>query len=184
VIFFLKTTSIQQYQLVQVIQKLSYNNQFFPNGGGDHRRIPSNPEATTSLHTQETHVEEKADVASVETKILGRIRLQRGEEKILRGGQLSKLAKRWRSINGYTLVRRGIMPIYTNKPMAEKYWEENLKFEEFCGTKRKNKIMKEKIQDAIKNAVLVETPKHLIHWCNQYRLVPKTNGDMRLVVEI
>jgi hypothetical protein len=39
------------FQLAQAIQKLSYNNQFFPNGGGDHTRIPSNPEAITSLHT-------------------------------------------------------------------------------------------------------------------------------------
>jgi hypothetical protein len=45
------------FQLAQAIQKLSYNSQFFPNGGGDHRRIPSNPEVITSLH-----------VASVETE--------------------------------------------------------------------------------------------------------------------
>jgi hypothetical protein len=44
--------------------------------------------------------------------------------------------------------------------------------------------MREKIQDAIKNGVLVETPKHLIRWCNHYRLVPKANGDMRLVVDM
>jgi hypothetical protein len=48
--------------------------------------------------------------------------------------------------------------------MAEKYWKENLRFEEFHGIKRENKIMKEKIQDVIKNGVLVETPKNLIHW--------------------
>jgi predicted KAP-like P-loop ATPase len=66
--------------------------------------------------------------------------------------------------------------------MAEKYCEENLRFEEFHGIKRENKIMREKIQDAIKNSVLVKTPKILIHWCNWYRLVPKANGDMRLIV--
>jgi hypothetical protein len=70
------------------------------------------------------------------------------------------------------------MPIYTNKPIAEKYWEENLRFEEFRGIKRENKIMREEIQDAIRNGVLVEILKHLIYWCNQYRLVPKANGDM------
>jgi hypothetical protein len=40
------------FQLAQAIQKLSYNNQFFPNGGGDHRRIslqsPSNYQPTYS----------------------------------------------------------------------------------------------------------------------------------------
>jgi hypothetical protein len=56
------------FQLAQANQKLSYNNQFFPNGGGDHRRIPSNPEAIITLHTQETHMEEEANMASVETK--------------------------------------------------------------------------------------------------------------------
>jgi hypothetical protein len=30
----------------------------------------------------------------------------------------------------------------------------------------------------------METPKHLIHWCNQYRLVPKANGNMRLIVDM
>jgi hypothetical protein len=47
--------------LAQASQKLSYNNQFFPKGGGDHRRIPSNPEEITSLHTQETHMGEEAN---------------------------------------------------------------------------------------------------------------------------
>jgi ribosomal protein S1 len=51
------------------------------------------------------------------------------------------------------------MPIYTNKPLAEKYWKENLRFEEFHSTSKENKIMREKIQDVIKNGVLVETPK-------------------------
>jgi hypothetical protein len=76
------------------------------------------------------------------------------------------------------------MPIYTNKPLAENYWKENLRFEEFHGTSKENKIMREKIQDAIKNGVLLKTPKHLIRWCNWYRLVPKANGDMRLVVDM
>jgi hypothetical protein len=74
------------------------------------------------------------------------------------------------------------MPIYTSKLLAEKYWRENPRFEEFHSIK--NKIMREKIQDAIKNDVLMETPKYLICWYNWYRLVPKANGDMRLVVDM
>jgi hypothetical protein len=50
-------------------------------------------------------VEEEANVASMETKILGKVRLQRGEEKILKGGRLSKLAKMCQSINGYSKER-------------------------------------------------------------------------------
>jgi hypothetical protein len=49
-------------------------------------------------------------------------------------------------------VKRGIMPIYTNKYKTEKYWEENLKFFEFHNTK----IIKQKIKKTIKNNVLVE----------------------------
>jgi hypothetical protein len=63
------------------------------------------------------------------------------------------------------------MPIYMNRYKAEKYWVENLRFEEFHGTKRKNKIMKEKIEEVVKNGVLVETPKNSICWCNWYKLV-------------
>jgi hypothetical protein len=94
----------------------------------------------------------------------------------LRGGDLTTLAKRWHSINGYNLVKRGIIPIYTDKFKAEKYLGENLRLEEFQGTKRENKIMKEKIEETVKNGVLVETPKNLIHWCNLYRLYPKQMG--------
>jgi hypothetical protein len=65
----------------------------------------------------------------------------------LRRGSLAALAKRWHSVNGYNLVKRGIMPIYTNKYKAEKYWEENLKFEGFHSTKKENEIMKQKIEE-------------------------------------
>jgi predicted transcriptional regulator len=74
------------FQLAQAIQKLNYNNQFFPNGGGYHRRIPSNLKAVTSLHTQETHVEEEAIIDSVETKNIRQDSApERGGENIERG---------------------------------------------------------------------------------------------------
>jgi hypothetical protein len=44
--------------------------------------------------------------------------------------------------------------------------------------------MKQKIQDTLKNDVLIETPKESIRWCNHCRLVPKANGDMRLVIDM
>jgi hypothetical protein len=111
-------------------------------------------------------VEEEANMISVETKNIRQDSAPERGGKNIEMGRLSILAKRWRSINGYDLVKRGIMPIYRNKPMAKKYWKENLRFEEFHGTSKENKIMRGKIQDAIKNSVLVETPKNLIHWCN------------------
>jgi hypothetical protein len=54
-------------------------------------------------------------------------------------------------------VKKGIMPIYTNRYKAEKYWAEKLRFVEFHSTKRENKIMKEKIEEVVKNGVLVKT---------------------------
>jgi hypothetical protein len=53
------------FQLAQAIQQLA-NNQFFLQGGGDFRPIPSNPETATSLHTPEAAVEEEENVAFVE----------------------------------------------------------------------------------------------------------------------
>jgi hypothetical protein len=45
-------------------------------------------------------------------------------------------------------------------------------------------IMDKKIKDAIANRVLIETDKKSLRWCNQYRLVPKSNRDYRLVVDM
>jgi uncharacterized protein (UPF0276 family) len=44
--------------------------------------------------------------------------------------------------------------------------------------------MKEKIEEIVKNGVLIKTPKNSICWCKWYRLIPKANGDMRLVVDM
>jgi hypothetical protein len=55
------------------------------------------------------------------------------------------------------------MPIYTNKYKTERYLAENLKLEEFHGTKRENEIMKQKIKEAVNNCVLVETLKISIY---------------------
>jgi hypothetical protein len=77
-----------------------------------------------------------------------------------------------------------MMPIYTNRPQAEKYWRENIQFKEFQGNKKEMEIMDKKIKDAIVNGVLIETDKKSLRWCNQYRLVPKSNGDYQLVVDM
>jgi hypothetical protein len=45
-------------------------------------------------------------------------------------------------------------------------------------------IMDKKIKDMITNKVLIETDKKSLRWCNQYRLVSKSNGDYHLVVEL
>jgi predicted nucleic acid-binding OB-fold protein len=76
------------------------------------------------------------------------------------------------------------MPIYTNRAQVEKYWRENIKFKEFQGSKKEMEIMNKKIKDAIANRVLIEMDRKSLRWDNQYRLVPKPNGDYWLVVDM
>jgi hypothetical protein len=57
-------------------------------------------------------------MTSVETKNIRQDSApERGGENIERG-PIINTGKRWRSINGYNLVKREIMLIYTNKPMV------------------------------------------------------------------
>jgi hypothetical protein len=64
-------------------------------------------------------VEEEANVVFVETKNTKQDSApERGGENTERG-VIINTGKR-KSINGYNLVKRGIMPIYINKPLTEK----------------------------------------------------------------
>jgi hypothetical protein len=45
-------------------------------------------------------------------------------------------------------------------------------------------IMDKRIKDTIANKVLIEMDKKSLRWSNQYRLIPKTNGDYQLVVDM
>jgi hypothetical protein len=76
------------------------------------------------------------------------------------------------------------MPIYTNRTQTEKYWKKNIKFKEFEGNKKEMEIMDKKIKNAITNNVLIKTNKKSLKWCNQYRLVPKSNRDYWLVMDM
>jgi hypothetical protein len=105
-------------------------------------------------------------------------------EDVFRGGLLKIFSQQWRVLGAEYLVKRGMMPIYTDRVQAEKYWKENILFKEFQGNKKEMEIMDKKIKDAIANGVLIETDKKSLRWCNQYRLVPKSNGDYRLVVDM
>jgi hypothetical protein len=42
-------------------------------------------------------------------------------------------------------------------------------------------IINKKIKNKIVNKVLIETDRKSLKWCNQYRLVPKSNRDYQLV---
>jgi hypothetical protein len=66
-----------------------------------------------------------------------------------------------------------MIPIYTNRDQAEKYWKENIQFKEFQRNKKEMEIMDKRIKDAIANKGLIETDKKSLRWYNQYRLVSK-----------
>jgi hypothetical protein len=90
----------------------------------------------------------------------------------------------WHILEENYLVKRRVMQIYTNKAQAEKYWRENIQFKEFQGNKKKMEIMDKRIKDAIANRVLIEMDRKSLRWCNQYRLVPKSNRDYKPVVDM
>jgi hypothetical protein len=55
-------------------------------------------------------------------------------------GRLRMFSQRWRVLEAEYLVKRGIMPIYTNRIQAEKYWKENIQFKEFQGNRKRWKL--------------------------------------------
>jgi hypothetical protein len=52
------------------------------------------------------------------------------------------------------------------------------------GSKNKEKVMKQKIRDTIKNKVLIAMDQKSVRWCNQYRLVFELNRGYMLVVDM
>jgi hypothetical protein len=100
------------------------------------------------------------------------------------GGRLKIFLQRWHVLGADYLVKKGIMPIYMNRAQADKYWKENVQFKEFQGNKKEMEIMDKKINDPIANKVLIEMDRKSLRWCNQYIIVPKSNGDYWLVVDM
>jgi hypothetical protein len=77
------------------------------------------------------------------------------------------------------LVRKGVIPIYTDWIQAEKYWKENIQFKKIQGNKKEMEIMDRKIKDVI--AKYLEMDKKLLKWSNQ--LVLKSNRDYQLLIK-
>jgi hypothetical protein len=75
----------------------------------------------------------------IETKNIKQNSAPGERREVIEGRRLVALAKRWHSVNGYNLVKRGIMPVYMNRYKAEKYCVENLRFKEFHSTKKNTK---------------------------------------------
>jgi hypothetical protein len=46
------------------------------------------------------------------------------------------------------------------------------------------KVIKQKIENTIKNKILIATDWKSVRWYNQYRLIPKPNNDNRLVLDM
>jgi hypothetical protein len=75
------------------------------------------------------------------------------------------------------------MPIYTDYTKAHTYWESHKKYREFRGSPKMQKIYDQKFRELIKQKTVIQTSYDNLIWINPSHLVPKSNGDMRLVVD-
>jgi hypothetical protein len=101
-----------------------------------------------------------------------------------RGRRLRKYLVRWQYIGGRSLVWYGIMRNYINKVRAMVYFRQHKKYTEYRGSPKLQEIYDKKFQDLIKTGTVEETTWRKLLWINPSHLVPKANGDMRLVIDM
>jgi hypothetical protein len=87
-------------------------------------------------------------------------------------------------IGGASLVRRGIMPNYTDWSGSMRYFQKRKRYCEYAVSPAIMKIFDEKMENMLKNGVIMEAPYEELIWINPCHLVPKVNGDMRLVMDM
>jgi hypothetical protein len=87
-------------------------------------------------------------------------------------------------IGGASLVRYGIMPNYTDYAKAMNYFRRKKCYREYVAPDNLEKIYDEKMTNMLKNGVIAEVPYKDLLWINPTHLVPKANGDMRLVMDM
>jgi hypothetical protein len=86
-------------------------------------------------------------------------------------------------IGGVSLVRYGIMPNYTDYTKAMDYFRRRKCYREYVApSDNLKKIYHQKMINMLKNGVIAEVPYQDLLWINPTHLVPKANGDMRLVM--
>jgi hypothetical protein len=99
-------------------------------------------------------------------------------------GRQVGIVKRWAMIDGASLVRRGITPNYTDWNGAMRYFQKRKRYCKFTASPSMMKIFDEKLENMLKNGAIVEAPYEELLWINPCHLVPKANGDMRLVMDM
>jgi hypothetical protein len=87
-------------------------------------------------------------------------------------------------IGGASLVRYGIMPNYTDYDKAMDYFRRKKCYREYVTPDHLKKIYDQKMTDMLKNGVITEVPYEDLLWINPTHLVPKANGNMRLVMNM
>jgi hypothetical protein len=87
-------------------------------------------------------------------------------------------------IGGSSFVKRGIMSNYTDWSVAMRYFQKRKRYCEYTASPSMMKIFNEKIKNMLKISVIVETPYEELIWINPCHLVPKVNGDQRLVMDM
>jgi hypothetical protein len=87
-------------------------------------------------------------------------------------------------IGGASLVRYGIIANYTDYNKAMNYFKRKKCYREYVALDNLKKIYDQKMTDMLKNGVITEVPYQDLLWINLTHLVPKANGDMRLMMDI
>jgi hypothetical protein len=115
--------------------------------------------------------------------LMARVRREIPLEYHKRGGRLIKYLKRWRCIGGHSLVSFGIMPNYIDRGNAFQFWRKNKRRVEFRGEKEAMIAYNKKIGELLEQGTLIESNWEELVWINPTHLVPKPNGDWRLVID-
>jgi hypothetical protein len=129
--------------------------------------------------------EEIMDVYYHRMFLMRRIRkdLSQTPEYLL-GGKLGHFLNRWEYVGGRRLVRCGIMANYIDKEKALEYWSYHKKYREFrTNSQKMREAYDKKFSTLIQHGTVEEVPYNRLLWINPTNLVPKPNGDFRLVID-
>jgi hypothetical protein len=90
---------------------------------------------------------------------------------------------RWSSIKAYALVKKGIVPIYTNRNKAFDFWKRYKKDHIYKGNTKMKKVHDEMVQKLLTDDTIEEVNRDDLTWINPTNLVKKENGKYRLVID-
>jgi hypothetical protein len=87
-------------------------------------------------------------------------------------------------IGDASLVRYGIMSNFTDYNKAMEFFKKKKCYREYVAPDHLKKIYDQKMINMLKNVVIAQVPYQDLLWINPTHLVPKANGDIRLVMDM